>query len=81
MLRVDLSKDSQNLDEVVVTAFRVGQKKESVVGAATQVKGYPSTDIECNTVKASTSLRKAQASPIRIHGICTGRRTAKRDVT
>ncbi len=39
LLSVELSEDSQALEEVVVTAFGVGQKKESVVGSISQVKG------------------------------------------
>lgn len=38
LLSVEMSEDSQALDEVVVTAFGVGQKKESMVGAVSQVK-------------------------------------------
>lgn len=39
LVKVELVEDSQALEEVVVTAFGVGQKKESVVGAITQVRG------------------------------------------
>lgn len=39
LLKIELSEDSQSIEEVVVTAFGVGQKKESIVGAVTQVKG------------------------------------------
>lgn len=39
LLSIEMSEDAQALGEVVVTAFGVGQKKESVVGAITQVKG------------------------------------------
>lgn len=39
LLKVELVPDSQTLDEVVVTAFGVAQKKESLVGAVTQLKG------------------------------------------
>lgn len=35
---VELSEATESLDEVVVTAFGVGQKKESLVGAVTQVR-------------------------------------------
>lgn len=35
---VELSESSELLGEVVVTAFGVGQKKESMVGAVTQIK-------------------------------------------
>lgn len=37
-VKIVLGEDSKALDEVVVTAFGVGQKKESVVGAITQVR-------------------------------------------
>ena len=37
-LTVELKEDAKVLSEVVVTAFGVGQKKESVVGSVTQVK-------------------------------------------
>lgn len=39
ILKVELSADSKSLEEVVVTAFGVGQKKESVVGAISQIRG------------------------------------------
>ena len=35
---VELSEATESLDEVVVTTFGVGQKKESLVGAVTQVR-------------------------------------------
>lgn len=35
---ISLKEDSEQLEEVVVTAFGVGQKKESVVGSIVQVK-------------------------------------------
>lgn len=38
LLSVEMIEDSQALGEVVVTAFGVGQKKESIVGAVTQVR-------------------------------------------
>lgn len=38
LLNVELAEDAQALDEVVVTAFGVGQKKESVVGSVTQIR-------------------------------------------
>lgn len=38
LLSIELSEDAQALGEVVVTAFGVGQKKETMVGAVTQVK-------------------------------------------
>ncbi len=37
-LSIELKEDAKVLGEVVVTAFGVGQKKESVVGSVTQVK-------------------------------------------
>lgn len=39
LLKIELTIDSQSLDEVVVTAFGVGQKKESLVGAISQIRG------------------------------------------
>ena len=46
---VELSEATESLDEVVVTAFGVGQKKESLVGAVTQVRPaelkVPSTNL------------------------------------
>lgn len=38
LLSVELAENLQVLNEVVVTAFGVGQKKESVVGSVTQVR-------------------------------------------
>lgn len=38
-INVTLTEDAKVLSEVVVTAFGVGQKKESVVGAISQVRG------------------------------------------
>lgn len=37
-VNITLKEDAKTLDEVVVTAFGVGQKKESVVGSIAQVK-------------------------------------------
>lgn len=39
VLSIEMEESANSLDEVVITAFGVGQKKESVVGAITQVKG------------------------------------------
>jgi TonB-linked SusC/RagA family outer membrane protein len=38
VLQITLSDEAQKLDEVVVTAFGTGQKKESLTGSITQVK-------------------------------------------
>lgn len=38
LLNIELKEEAKQIDEVVVTAFGVGQKKESVVGAITQIK-------------------------------------------
>lgn len=38
LLSVEMIEDSQALEEVVVTAFGVSQKKESIVGAVSQVR-------------------------------------------
>lgn len=37
-INITLKEDTKNLEEVVVTAFGVGQKKESVVGSIVQIK-------------------------------------------
>lgn len=38
LLNIELKEDSKTLDEVVVTAFGVGQKKASMVGSVQQIK-------------------------------------------
>ena len=38
LINIELKEDSKALDEVVVTAFGVGQKKESLVGSVQQIK-------------------------------------------
>ena len=38
LLNIELKEDSKALDEVVVTAFGVGQKKASMVGSVQQIK-------------------------------------------
>lgn len=38
LFNIELKEDSKALDEVVITAFGVGQKKESLVGSVQQIK-------------------------------------------
>lgn len=38
LISIELKEDSKTLDEVVITAFGVGQKKESLVGSVQQIK-------------------------------------------
>ena len=38
ILNIQLEEDTKALDEVVVTAFGIGQKKESLVGAIQQIR-------------------------------------------
>ena len=52
-LRITLKEDSEVLDEVVVTAFGTGQKKESVVGSIQTVR--PS-DLKVPSSNLSNSL-------------------------
>ena len=53
LLNIEMSEDSQALGEVVVTAFGVGQKKESVVGSIAQVKG---ADLQVPSANLSNSF-------------------------
>ena len=53
LLNIEMSEDAKALGEVVVTAFGVGQKKESVVGSVTQVKG---ADLQVPSANLSNSF-------------------------
>lgn len=53
LLTIEMSEDAQALGEVVVTAFGVGQKKESLVGAVTQIK---SEELRIPTANLSNSF-------------------------
>ena len=53
LLNIEMVEDAQALGEVVVTAFGVGQKKESVVGSVTQVKG---ADLQVPSANLSNSF-------------------------
>ena len=53
LLNIEMVEDAQALGEVVVTAFGVGQKKESVVGSITQVKG---ADLQVPSANLSNSF-------------------------
>ena len=53
LLNIEMVENAQALGEVVVTAFGVGQKKESVVGSVTQVKG---ADLQVPSANLSNSF-------------------------
>lgn len=53
LLNIELVEEAASIDEVVVTAFGVKQKKESVVGAVTQVKG---SDLKVPSANLSNSF-------------------------
>lgn len=53
IINIELTEESQSLEEVVITAFGVGQKKESIVGAITQIKGK---DLQIPSANLSNSF-------------------------
>lgn len=61
LLSVEMSEDTQALGEVVVTAFGVGQKKETMVGSVTQVK---STDLKVPAANLSNAFAGRMAGVV-----------------
>lgn len=54
ILNIQLEEDTKALDEVVVTAFGIGQKKESLVGAIQQIRPE---QLRVPSSRLSSSLR------------------------
>lgn len=61
LLGIEMDEDTQNLGEVVVTAFGVGQKKETMVGSVTQVK---SAELKVPAANLSSSFAGRMAGVV-----------------